>query len=812
MADEPSTQEMGGDTGGQPDVTEQQSKKHRIIRPTGPSTLGVRQNSDSTYVHTRVQHVDARGAAVDAGLALVAGAGPAAYAAKRYMSRRSTAGDGDSRADAVYSAMGPTAGWHGVGSSAANLINNGSNPNDKSISVDLDNPFEAGEDWNSRARKVNAAAQEQGYDVASSQTQATVNSLLGNGAIRQAAERVAGKRNIQALTGNGSTNAVTGRQLKAEARADVKQAKREARHARAQQIAANLKAAGPGGSKEDWEAAKAANKAASLASKEARGKQADFKAATNATGLRGVANRGLGVLGDKIGKPMGQWAGAMGLRGANWARGKALGLANSAAQRAVQAAAAIANKVMRLAKRATAIAKNIVHTIVFLFTPPQVIVVAIVFALIFTMLNIITIKQTFGPSDIDCSQVSDSDSSSDSSDGSDGGGAPSNSVEAWVKKYGQYAYDTGIKYGIPYEAILAQGAVESGWNSSTLSSKYHNFFGIKAYPAWKGETVTMGTREETSSGGSYNINSAFIAPSDEKTGWEEYGKFIRKNSIYNKALQYPNDYKQYIKEIKAAGYATDNSYVETITSVADDMAEYIKQNNLFAPSSDTSRYVPEMGKPDPNGGASLDENGESTADNGSSSANGDTACINGKDSSGATGDIGGAKECDQGKCGFDWMCDAIGVCKNGDYGNDKSVYAHGEYGYQCVWYAWNRASMVYGTQGWSWVQGNGGDIWANAQGKPGWTVDQTPHAGDIISGHGKPFAGSTHVAFVEKVADDPSGWKIYISEGNYAPVEGNGGFHGYHTRWLTKDQALTGDNHFLRHDSWKAKQDAAAAK
>ena len=114
--------------------------------------------------------------------------------------------------------------------------------------------------------------------------------------------------------------------------------------------------------------------------------------------------------------------------------------------------------------------------------------------------------------------------------------------------------------------------------------------------------------------------------------------------------------------------------------------------------------------------------------------------------------------------------------------------------------------MVYGTQGWSWVQGNGGDIWANAQGTPGWTVDTTPHPGDIISGHGAPFAGSTHVAFVEKVEPDASGWKIYISEGNYSPPEGSGGWHGYHTRWMTKTEALTGDNHFLRHDSWKSKQ------
>lgn len=145
---------------------------------------------------------------------------------------------------------------------------------------------------------------------------------------------------------------------------------------------------------------------------------------------------------------------------------------------------------------------------------------------------------------------------------------------------------------------------------------------------------------------------------------------------------------------------------------------------------------------------------------------------------------------------FAWMCSGNQkICTASDAG---VFYPHLEYGHQCVWYAWNRLAMIHGNEGWTWVVGDGGDIWANVQGKPGWEVSDTPKPGDGASGKTQPFAGSTHVAVIEEVRDDPSGWKVRISEGNF---DGSATFDSYNSRWLTKTQMA--GIHFFRNTNWK---------
>lgn len=158
-----------------------------------------------------------------------------------------------------------------------------------------------------------------------------------------------------------------------------------------------------------------------------------------------------------------------------------------------------------------------------------------------------------------------------------------------------------------------------------------------------------------------------------------------------------------------------------------------------------------------------------------------------------TGSVGGAPA---GSGDFSWMCDSNQkICGPSDTG---VLYPHLEYGHQCVWYAWNRLGMIHGNDGWSWVVGDGGDIADNCKGVPGWEVDTTPHPGDGASGKTQPFAYTTHVAVVEEVADDPSGWKVRISEGN---ADGSASFDSYGSRWLTKTD-MQGIQ-FFRNTAWR---------
>lgn len=190
--------------------------------------------------------------------------------------------------------------------------------------------------------------------------------------------------------------------------------------------------------------------------------------------------------------------------------------------------------------------------------------------------------------------------------------------------------------------------------------------------------------------------------------------------------------------------------------------------------------------------------GLSTTTTSETSATGCVAKTSSSSDSANVGSVGGAPTKDG---DFSWMCSGNQkICSATDAG---VFYPHLEYGHQCVWYAWNRLAMIHGNDGWSYVRGNGGEIAGNLKGQPGWTVDGNPKAGDGISGSGSPFSGGGaygHVAVVEEVKTDPSGWRIRISEGNR---DGSASFDSYGSRWLTKAQLSGTTCQFFRNSAWK---------
>lgn len=169
-------------------------------------------------------------------------------------------------------------------------------------------------------------------------------------------------------------------------------------------------------------------------------------------------------------------------------------------------------------------------------------------------------------------------------------------LQGFIDLYGQMAFDTGKKYGIPYEAILAQGSVESANGNSELTKQGNNFFGIKAGDSWTGPVVTFETNEESPDGSTYTVTANFRSYPNAQAGFDGYGEFITTNSRYANALNYPGDPVQYITEIKNAGYATDNQYVATLTRVIEQVTNYIASNNLFPPSSEVT---PDAAPPNP---------------------------------------------------------------------------------------------------------------------------------------------------------------------------------------------------------------------
>ncbi len=106
--------------------------------------------------------------------------------------------------------------------------------------------------------------------------------------------------------------------------------------------------------------------------------------------------------------------------------------------------------------------------------------------------------------------------------------------------------------------IIAQAIIESNWGKSGLA-KYHNYFGLKCGSYWKGASVNMNTKEEYKAGVLTNISANFRVYASMEEGVKGYFDFINTKRYAN--LKNVTDPGQYLRNIKADGYATDSKYV-----------------------------------------------------------------------------------------------------------------------------------------------------------------------------------------------------------------------------------------------------------
>lgn len=138
-------------------------------------------------------------------------------------------------------------------------------------------------------------------------------------------------------------------------------------------------------------------------------------------------------------------------------------------------------------------------------------------------------------------------------------------IEQIAKCVKKYAYVYGIEVHSP---IIAQAILESGWGKSSLSSKYHNYFGLKCGSAWKGKSINMATKEEYKVGTLTNIRDNFRVYDSMEAGVKGYFDFINTSRYANlKGVKSP---EEYVKRIKADGYVTSSKYVDNIMRVIRD--------------------------------------------------------------------------------------------------------------------------------------------------------------------------------------------------------------------------------------------------
>ncbi|MBR4377265.1 MAG: glucosaminidase domain-containing protein [Bacilli bacterium] len=109
--------------------------------------------------------------------------------------------------------------------------------------------------------------------------------------------------------------------------------------------------------------------------------------------------------------------------------------------------------------------------------------------------------------------------------------------------------------------IIAQACIESAFDGSVLAYKYHNYFGMKCGSSWKGRSVNLRTKEEYTVGQLTTIRDNFRAYQTMEDGVKGYFEFINTKRYANlKTAETP---QEYLKRIKADGYATSSTYVNT---------------------------------------------------------------------------------------------------------------------------------------------------------------------------------------------------------------------------------------------------------
>ena len=116
----------------------------------------------------------------------------------------------------------------------------------------------------------------------------------------------------------------------------------------------------------------------------------------------------------------------------------------------------------------------------------------------------------------------------------------------------------GYKVASP---IIAQACIESAFGTSSLGYKYHNYFGMKCGSSWKGKSVNLKTKEEYKVGVLTTIKDNFRVYDSMEEGVAGYFDFINTKRYEN--LKTARTSKEYLEMIKADGYATSSTYVQT---------------------------------------------------------------------------------------------------------------------------------------------------------------------------------------------------------------------------------------------------------
>lgn len=125
-------------------------------------------------------------------------------------------------------------------------------------------------------------------------------------------------------------------------------------------------------------------------------------------------------------------------------------------------------------------------------------------------------------------------------------------VVSYINQFKEIAKSSMFEYGVPASITLAQGILESGTGQGALSKNANNHFGIKCNSDWTGESVRYTDDAE---------NECFRKYEYPSQSYRDHSMFLSTKPRYATLFELEkNDYKEWAKGLRAAGYATDPDY------------------------------------------------------------------------------------------------------------------------------------------------------------------------------------------------------------------------------------------------------------
>jgi len=139
------------------------------------------------------------------------------------------------------------------------------------------------------------------------------------------------------------------------------------------------------------------------------------------------------------------------------------------------------------------------------------------------------------------------------------------SREQYIETYAEIAMKEMVRTGIPASITLAQGCLESDNGNSRLAVKANNHFGIKCHD-WVGRKIHHDDDEK---------NECFRKYKSAYESYIDHSQFLTTKERYQFLFEYASDdYVNWAKGLKKAGYATNPKYAEHLINI-------IESNELF---------------------------------------------------------------------------------------------------------------------------------------------------------------------------------------------------------------------------------------